>query len=61
MTQTAEYIISLIRAVIQEQPAPPIPAGISVKELFAFARSHAVEALVFREIAPMLSGCDDPV
>ena len=61
MTQTAEYIISLIRAVIQEQPAPPILAGISVKELFAFARSHAVEALVFRGIAPMLSGCDDPV
>ena len=61
MTQTAEYIISLIRAVMQEQPAPLIPAGISVKELFDFARSHAVEALVFRGLAPMLSHCDDPV
>ena len=61
MTQTADYIISLIRAVMQEQPAPPIPVGISVKELFDFARSHGVEALVFRGLAPELSHCDDPV
>lgn len=61
MTQTADYTISLIRAVMQEQPVPPIPEGISLKELFDFSRSHAVESLVFRGLAPLLSHCEDPV
>lgn len=61
MTNTADYIISLLRALIQEQPIPPIPEGISLKELLDVSRSHCVEALVFRGLVQCLPQCDDPV
>lgn len=61
MTHTADYTISLIRALMQEQPVLPIPEGISAQELFDFSRSHSIEALVFRGLAPLLSHCEDPV
>ena len=61
MTQTADYTISLIRALMQEQPVPPIPAGISLQELFAFSKSHSIEALVCRGLFPLLSHSQDPV
>ena len=61
MTPTADYIISLIRALLLAQPVPPIPEGISVRELLDFSRSHAIEALVYRGLAPLLPHCQDPV
>lgn len=61
MTNTANYIISLIRALIQEQPIPPIPEGISLQELLDVSRSHCVEAMVFRGLAQCTPHCEDPV
>ena len=61
MTNTAEYIIALIRALIQEQTVPPIPVGISLQEMFDTSRSHCVEAFVFRGLARCLPHSEDPV
>lgn len=61
MTNTAEYIIALIRALIQEQPIPPIPEGVSLRELYDFSRSHSIEALIYRALYPLLSHSADPV
>ena len=61
MTHTADYTISLIRALMQEQPVPPIPAGISERELFAFSRSHCIEALVYRGVSRLKAEAEDPV
>ena len=61
MTNTADYIISLIRALIQEQPIPPIPEGVSLRELYDFSRSHSIEALIYRALYPLLSHSADPV
>ncbi len=61
MTQTADYVIALIRALLREEPVPPIPAGISLGELYDFSRSHCIEALTWRGLAPLLPHCGDPV
>ena len=61
MTRTADYILSLIRALMQEQPLPPIPEEFSLQELFDFSRSHAIEALVFRGLASLLPHSESPV
>lgn len=61
MTRMEDYTTSLIRALIQKQPVPPIPEGISLRELFDYSRSHCVEALVFRGLAQLLPRCEDPV
>ncbi|MDO4515528.1 MAG: nucleotidyltransferase family protein [Bacillota bacterium] len=61
MTKTADYTISLIRALVQEQPVPPVPEGLSLQELFDFSRSHSIEALIFRELCPLIADPDDPV
>ena len=61
MTNTAEYTISLIRALMQEQTVPPIPEGISLQELFVFSGKHSIEAPVFRALCPLITNPDDPV
>lgn len=61
MTNTAAYIISLIRALMQEQTVPPIPEGISLQELFVFSGKHSIEAPVFRALCPLITNPDDPV
>lgn len=61
MTPTAEYTISLIRALMQEQPSPPVPEGISLQALLDFSSCHAVEALVFRALGPVMTNSEDPV
>ena len=61
MTQAADYTIRLIRALLQEQPVPPIPEGVSLGELFDFSKGHSVEALVFRGLATTGSHSADPV
>ena len=61
MTRTADYILSLFRALMQEQPLPPIPEELSLQELFDFSRSHAIEALVFRGLASLLPNSESPV
>lgn len=61
MMQIADYTISLIRALMQEQPVPPIPEGLSLQELFDFSRHHSVEALVFRGLATVLPHGEEAV
>ena len=61
MTQIADYTISLIRALMQEQPVPPIPAGISERELFSFSASHCLEALVYRGVSGLKAETEGPV
>lgn len=56
MTQTAEYILSLIRALMREQPVPPVPEGLAPQELFDFSKKNAIEALVFRGLPPDSAG-----
>lgn len=61
MTRTDDYIISLVRALMQEQPVPPIPEGLSLQELFDFSKSHCMEALVFRGLSTLLPHSGDAV
>ncbi len=51
--QCAMYCIDLIRAVMQEKAVPPMPAGISLKALYAFAKLHGVEAMVHHGVAQL--------
>lgn len=61
MTQLYDYLISLIRSALREQPAPPIPDGITAQELYDISRLHALEAMVFRVLHPQITGSADPV
>lgn len=61
MTPTAAYTISLIRALMQEQPSPPVPEGISLQALLDFSGKHSIEALVFRALCPVVTNSEDPV
>ena len=45
--QCAMYCIDLIRAVMQERDIPEIPEGVTLEELYAYAKLHGVEAMVF--------------
>lgn len=43
----ADYCISVIRAVMQETAADPIPEGLTLEEIYEFAQLHNVEALLY--------------
>lgn len=60
MTQIADYTIALLRAMMQEQPVPPLPEGMTLEALLAFSGQHSMEAMVFRILSPLVSGADDP-
>ena len=57
----AGYCIRVIRAVMQEKPVPEMPEGLSLQTLFAFAREHSVEALVFHGLSQLSQDETDPV
>ena len=61
MIRTDDYLISLVRALLQEQPIPPIPEELSLQELFDFSKKHSVEALVFRGLATLPPHSGDAV
>ena len=62
MKQTCEnYCIELIRAVMQEQPVPEIPEGVTLQALFTFAKRHSVEALVYHGLERLDMDEEDPV
>lgn len=62
MKQTCEkYCIDLIRAVMQEQPIPEIPEGVTLQALFTFAKRHSVEALIFHGLEQLDMDEEDPV
>ena len=43
----ALYAIRVIRAVMNEAAVPPVPGDVYVQELYAFAKLHNVEALIW--------------
>lgn len=49
----AEYCISVIRAVMQEHPVPPMPDGLMIEEIFAFSKKHSMEALIFHGVSEL--------
>ena len=57
----AQYCISVIRAVMQEKTVPAIPETLSLQALFAFAKEHGVEALVFHGLSMLPQDETDPV
>lgn len=61
MTNTADYTIALLRALMREQPVPPIPEGMTLQELFSFSRSHSIEALVYRGVRIRMPEGEDSV
>lgn len=57
----AQYCIDLIRAVMLEQVPPAMPEGLSLQTLFAFAKEHSVEVLVFHGLQQLSPDEADPV
>ena len=55
------YCIHLIRAVMQEHEVPEKPEHISLQELYAFAKLHNVEALVYHGLCQTNVDVSDPV
>ena len=55
------YCIHLIRAVMQETDVPEKPEHISLQELYAFAKLHNVEALIYHGLCQTNVDISDPV
>lgn len=56
-----DYCIRLIRAVMQEKEIPAIPRDIAPEELFAFARLHSVEAVMYYGLSELDLDMTHPV
>lgn len=62
MTNICEqYCLDLIRCVMQDTAVADMPAGVALGELYAFAKLHCVEALVFHGLEQVNADKDDPV
>ena len=59
--QCALYCIDLIRSVMQEKAVPLMPEGVSIKALYAFAKLHSVEAMVYHGLEQLSMDEADPV
>lgn len=59
--EAAEYTLAIIRAVMKESAVPGLPEGIDLGELFAFARFHNVEALLWHGLSQLEMPEDNPV
>ena len=57
----AQYCIDVIRCLLQEKAIPQIPDAVTVAELYAFAKMHNVEAMVFHGLEQLEMDDDDPV
>lgn len=57
----AQSCIAIIRAVMQNQPAPKLREDVTLAELFAFSKMHSVEALVFHGLCELDVNEEDPV
>lgn len=57
----ARYCLDVIRCVMQEQPVPQLPEGVSLGALYDFSRMHNVEALVYHGISQLELPEEDPV
>ena len=59
--QCAMYCIELIRCLMQEKPIPQIPEDVSLEDLYAFAKLHGVEAMVYHGLEQLPMDEADPV
>ena len=59
--ECAAYCIDLIRAVMQEKEIPAIPEGITLDQLYGFARLHNVEALMYYGLCQLDVDFSDPI
>ena len=57
----AAYCIELIRCLMQELDVPEKPERISLQELYAFAKLHNVEALIYHGLCQTNVDVSDPV
>ena len=59
--QSALYCIDLIRAVMQETAVPALPEGLTLGQVYDFAKLHGVEAMVFHGLEQLNIQENDPV
>lgn len=57
----AQYCMDVIRAVMQQQPVPEKPEGVTLEELFSFSKMHSVEAMVYHGLSQLDMEKEDPV
>ena len=57
----ARYCIDVIRCLLQGIEIPPMPDGVTMQELFAFAKMHNVEAMVLHGLEQLEPDSSDPV
>ena len=43
----AQYVVAVLRAMLQQEPVPDVPEGLSLREVYSFSRRHAVESMVW--------------
>ena len=55
------YTISVIRSVMGAQTVPPMPEGVTLEGLYAFARLHNVEALLWHGLSQLEIPEENPV
>ena len=59
--QCAMYCINLIRCLMQEKEIPKIPEDVTLTELYAFAKLHSVESMVYHGLEQLSVDHNDPV
>ena len=57
----AMYCIDLIRCLLQEKEIPQLPDTVSLQELYAFAKLHNVEAMVFHGLEQLGMDNTNPI
>ena len=57
----AYYCIAIIRCLMQETEIPPLPASVSLQDVFDFCRLHNVEAMVYHGLEQLEMNENDPV
>lgn len=57
----ARYCLDVIRCLLQGKEIPPMPDGVTMQELFAFAKMHNVEAMVLHGLEQLEPDSSDPV
>ena len=57
--QCAMYCINLIRCLMQEKEIPKIPEDVTLTELYAFAKLHSVESMVYHGLEQLSVDTDD--
>lgn len=57
----AQYCIDVIRCLLQKKEIPQLPDTVMLQELYAFAKLHNVEAMVFHGLEQLALDDTDPI